>query len=73
VTPLPPLPRVPAPATPEDVDELSLYNVLRAWRFAEVGSLPLPVLDRLRERMVREKREAPLGYAAASRFVGWLP
>jgi hypothetical protein len=73
VSALPPLLAVRTPATVEDVDALSLYNVLRTYRFADVGSLPVPVLDRLRERLREAKTTTPLAYSAASKVIGWVP
>lgn len=55
--------------TIEEVDEMSLYDMLKMWRFAPVGTFAYgdDVSDHFRKRMERLHAENPAGWIAASK------
>lgn len=63
----------PTGLTFEQIEAMSLYDMLKMWRFAHVGTFQAgdPVSDAFIKRMIDLKNENPAGWVAASKSLGW--
>jgi hypothetical protein len=61
------------PARKAQIDNMTLEDLLRHWRFAPVGAFEMgdPTSDYFANRMYELKSEQPGAWTAASKRLGW--